>query len=147
MSHHELVLTIIDYANLLKQAKTPCVATWKPFFITTCVDWCLLVETELAILSTEECEHVCQLAKEQSGGGDIPPLNDLLDALHVFFLTLLQNTYTSNSLYLHLMKNYQFLTIPDKDILTKVIQKIRRHRPCTIQFLTRNFVGFESTCT
>ncbi|CAO3642976.1 unnamed protein product [Mucor hiemalis] len=122
MSHQTLVTAIIDYTKLLKQAKTPCVATWKPFFITTCVDWCLLVETELAILSNEECAQVCQLAGEQCT--DIPPLTELLDALHVFFLTLLQNTYTSNSLYLHLMKNYQFLTIPDTDILTKDLSQL-----------------------
>lgn len=114
-----LVTTIITLTELLDQAKSPCVATWKPFFITTCTDWCVYIETELSILSDEECLSVCQLAQTKCKL-PIPPLSDLLDALHVFFHTLLENIFTSNSLYLHIMKNYQFLTIPQDDILTQV---------------------------
>lgn len=114
-----LVTTIITFTELLKQAKSPCVATWKPFFITTCTDWCLYIETELSVLSQEECTQVYQLAQEKSKL-PIPPLSELLDALHVFFHTMLENVFTSNSLYLYIMKNYRFLTIPEKDILIQV---------------------------
>lgn len=120
---NELVTAIVTFADVLQQAKTPCVATWKPFFITTCTDWCIYIETELSVQTEKECLQLCQLAQTKSKP-PIPPLSDLLDAMHVFFHTLLENVYTSNSLYLYIMKNYRFLPIPKKDILIKVKKKI-----------------------
>lgn len=120
--HDQLVNTIITYAELLSQSKTPCVATWKPFFISTCTDWCLYIETELAVLSNEETNYVLQLVQKKKGLHEIPPLSVLLDALHTLFYTLIQNVYLSNTFYLYLMKNYRFLTMPEEnDILQKVI--------------------------
>ncbi|KAG2207202.1 hypothetical protein INT47_012255 [Mucor saturninus] len=120
---NELVTAIVTFTELLQQAKSPCVATWRPFFITTCSDWCIYIETELAVQTEEESVHLCQQAQSKSKL-PIPPLSILLDALHVFFHTLLENIYTSNNLYLHIMKNYRFLTIPEKDILTQDLSQL-----------------------
>jgi hypothetical protein len=120
----DLVNTIITFTQLLTEAKTPCVATWKPFFMSTCTDWCLYIETELALLSEAETERVIKLAHEKSQL-EIPPSSVLLDALHTFFHTLIENVYTSNSLYLYIMKNYQFLTMPEgKDIILQKVIKV-----------------------
>ncbi|KAG0746142.1 hypothetical protein G6F16_007028 [Rhizopus arrhizus] len=100
------------------KAKTPSVATWQPHFITQCIDWCVYIETELALLSEQECEQILALTQQQTLD-TIPTLTELLDALHCFFQLLLQNTFLSNSLYFYIMKNYQFLTIPENDILVK----------------------------
>lgn len=118
-NNDELVKSIVNYIELLNLAKTPCVAVWRPFFITKCIDWCLFIETELSILTNEECLQVCQLVEERVNQ-PVPPISQLLDALHFFFYTLLKNVFLSNSLYLHIMNHYHFLTIPDPDILIKV---------------------------
>ncbi|KAI8083639.1 hypothetical protein BDF21DRAFT_492567 [Thamnidium elegans] len=123
MNNNQLVTNIINYIELLNLSKTPCVAVWRPFFITKCIDWCLSIETELSVLSSEECLQVCRQAEENCKQ-PVPSVSQLLDALHFFFYTLLKNQFLSNSLYLHIIKNYRFLTIPDEDILIKDISEL-----------------------
>jgi hypothetical protein len=107
---------ICYYAELLTQAQTPHVATWNSFFIKKCSEWCLSMEAELLLLSNEECESVREQAHQKTKS-TIPPLDQLLDSMHVFFKTLLDNMFTSNNLYLYIMKNYHFLSVPEETVL------------------------------
>lgn len=121
MDNEILVNIIISFTELLDQSKTDAVKNWDIEFIQKSVDRCIFVETELSLLQPQECENLRSRAHHQSGY-NIPLLNELLDALHEFFRELLQNVFLSNDLYLYIMKNYRFLTMPEEDdMLSKVL--------------------------
>lgn len=121
MDNETLVNTVISFTELLDQSKTDVVKNWDIEFIQKSVDRCIFIETELSLLQPQECENIQSIAQHQSEY-KIPPLNELLDALHEFFKELLQNVFLSNDLYLYIMKNYRFLAMPEEnDMLSKVL--------------------------
>jgi hypothetical protein len=114
-----IVKMVVSYTELLSQINAEQVARWTIDFIAKCKDWCIYIETELGSLEEEICRVIRRKAQEQSKHA-IPALSQLLEASHYFFYQLLQSVYLQNDLYLYIMKNYQFLTIPRVDTLTKV---------------------------
>ncbi|KAI8352528.1 hypothetical protein BD560DRAFT_408899 [Blakeslea trispora] len=111
-----LIDTIVNYTTLLNQCTSNKVASWTPEFIRECTDWCVYLETELAVLEEDVCEDLLRSAQAKTSL-DIPSRTHLLDALHQFFYSLLNNPHLPNQVYLYLLKHYQFLTIPQKDLL------------------------------
>ncbi|KAG0174452.1 hypothetical protein DFQ28_006478 [Apophysomyces sp. BC1034] len=105
MLPESLVTAVIKYSQLLHEASTPHVARWQPSFVEQCAEWCVAVESELMSQPTAIGEQCRERAKQEI---DVPPLPLLLDALHQFYKTLLQNMYVTNDLYCHIMRTYEF---------------------------------------
>ncbi|KAF7723521.1 hypothetical protein EC973_001896 [Apophysomyces ossiformis] len=115
-----LVEAVVKYSHLLHEASSPHVAEWSPHFLDQCAEWCLAVESELMALPTDMREACRELAEQEQQQKEqavpvpvsvpvpVPSLPFLLDALHYFYKTLLQNIYLSNDLYCYILKNYQF---------------------------------------
>lgn len=120
MNNDALVNTVVSYAELLNQSKSDAVKNWDVDFVQRSVDQCVFIETEFSLLQLQECANVQATAHQQSGL-NIPSAHILLDALHEFFKTLLQNVFLSNDVYLYLLRHYRFLVKPDEnEILLKV---------------------------
>jgi hypothetical protein len=117
--HETIVEMIISYTELLDQISTAEVALWTVDFIAKCKDWCICIETELGSMDQETSQAIRKKAQEKAKH-TIPVLSQLLEATHHFFYQLLQSIYLPNDVYLFIMKNYQFLTSPQVDTLTKV---------------------------
>ncbi|KAI9261084.1 hypothetical protein BY458DRAFT_557464 [Sporodiniella umbellata] len=113
-----MVHAILTFSKLLKEAKTSSAATWQIENIKQSNDWCIYIETELASLEEQQRQDHFQFA-QQKADSPLPSLDQLLQASHCFFQSLLQNPYISNSLYLYVVRNYRFLTPTDKEILVK----------------------------
>ncbi|KAL9556310.1 hypothetical protein MBANPS3_001929 [Mucor bainieri] len=124
MNNDALVNTVVSYAELLNQSKSDAVKNWDVDFIQRSVDQCVFIETELSLLQSQECADVQATAHRQSSL-DIPSVQTLLNALHKFFKTLLQNVYLDNDVYLYILRHYRFLTKLDEDeILLKDLTEL-----------------------
>lgn len=100
-----LVDAIVNYSQLYHDAKKPVVATWRPYFIERCANWCVYIETELLAMSDVQAEACRQKAIELSSA-TIPELSTLMDALRHFCTTLLGNAFVNNELYWMVMSTY-----------------------------------------
>ncbi|KAI8643114.1 hypothetical protein BD408DRAFT_431675 [Parasitella parasitica] len=124
MDNEELLKTIISFTELLEQSKLDVVKNWDVEFIQKSADRCVYIETELSLLQPQECRELQDRAHHQSGY-IIPSADELSHALHRFFKELLQNVFLSNDLYLYIIKNYRFLSLPDEqDILLKDLTEL-----------------------
>ncbi|ORX62031.1 hypothetical protein DM01DRAFT_1331488 [Hesseltinella vesiculosa] len=109
-----LVPSMLNYAVVIFEAQSPRVSTWQPHFIDRCVEWCLLIESELAVLddqlSVEAMTQAQQRLVQTHPNLSIPSLDILLDAAHQFYRALIENVYTNDQVYVYLTKTYQFFT-------------------------------------
>lgn len=113
---------IIKYVELLKLSKTSEASHWTIEFIQQCKDWCILVEVELSTLDTQDREQCLNSVRNQLET-NVPTLDELLDAQHYFYKTLLESKYLNNQVYYYVLSHYEFLSCSEKDVL----QKVKKH--------------------
>ena len=119
-----LVTAIATYSQLLQEASTPRVATWKPFFIERCTQWCMYIEAELLSLSDQEVDQHRNAAKEQSNHARVPEISELLNAEYLLYKTLIKNIYLSNEMYWTVISTYEFLALASSSRQETLIQVI-----------------------
>lgn len=99
-----MVESIANYCEILDEASSARVASWKPFFMDRCLRWCLFIESELAVLSAEEAEH-CRI-KVMEKRGRVPSVAKLRNALRELCRVLLVNAHISDSIYWRVLAIY-----------------------------------------
>ncbi|KAI9499604.1 hypothetical protein BDB00DRAFT_924278 [Zychaea mexicana] len=135
--NENLVTAIATYSQILEEAMTPRVATWKPFFIERCTQWCMYIETELLALSDQECDEHRQAAETQCDNARVPELPELLDAEHQLNSRLIKNIYLSNEMYWTVISTYEFLALASSSRQETLIQDVAQnaHEAATIDVL------------
>ncbi|KAI9321531.1 hypothetical protein BX666DRAFT_992103 [Dichotomocladium elegans] len=102
-----LVEAILNYCELLDEAASPRVATWRPYFIERCAHWCVFIETELIALPNHDAIECLRKAQQQAPNKrSIPSLDTLSNSLRHLLSVLMKNIYVSNDLYWHILSTY-----------------------------------------
>ncbi|KAI9245517.1 hypothetical protein BDA99DRAFT_565835 [Phascolomyces articulosus] len=132
-----LVTAIANYSQLLEEASSSRVATWKPFFIERCTRWCMYIEAELLALSDLEGNDHRLAAVEQSNNTRVPELSELFDASHLLYNALIKNIYLSNDMYWTVISTYEFLSLASSSRQETLIEDIAHnaHEAATIDVL------------
>ncbi|KAI8137568.1 hypothetical protein BJV82DRAFT_337805 [Fennellomyces sp. T-0311] len=131
--NESLIANIVTYAQILKEASTPHVCTWKPFFVERCTQWCVQIESELLALSDQEATEHLQAAMARCQDA-VPGLPQLLDAKHELYKALIKNIYVSNEMYWTVVSAYDFLALATSPRQENLIQRERVrccHHRCT----------------
>lgn len=132
MNPSPIVSALVNYTRVLQEAQSPRAALWQSQFIDQCVEWCLYIETELAILSEPQRVSHMKEAQDQLDKDyqlALPPVSLLLNALHHFYISLIGNKNVSHDLYRYLLSTYQFLDGSNtaRENLTKVKQTNKKN--------------------
>ncbi|KAI8066338.1 hypothetical protein BC940DRAFT_334207 [Gongronella butleri] len=136
---NSLVSAVTRIACVLHEAASPRISSWQPQFIDTCTAWCMIVEGELLALSDEAIERVRMAAKQQLQATHpdvpLPSAENLIDAQHVLYQTLISNNHISDALYTHLSQTYEFLTSYDdgpENFLKDVVHMAQSATTCAV---------------